>query len=932
MTQDVGTQAEHPPQHATMTEEILLSLNQIVWAIALPAYELLHISPSIESICGCSAHQLMQKPKLWLTVLHRDDRAATIRWLHSLQPAMPAEHQFRIATATGSIEWVHCRAVLVNDDLNQSQKPSVHHIRGVACIIGSSQDTTTESPEQPASTTPSSASPFSAIEDISDRKRSKDELHQAQAMLRLIIDNIPQRILWKDRDLKYLGCNLSQAKVSGLASPDDIVGKTDYDLPWTREQADYYRACDRRVMEQNQPEFAISEKQRQSDGHIRWLEANKIPLHDAQGNVIGVLGTVEDVTTRWQAEKALKQQVHREHTLNQVIQAIRDSLDVPTIFQSAKRPIAELFNAHRVCILHYLSSENIWQLTTECQEHDILSKGFNAALQTLYDQGIEHLEQGNIVVVPYEQLRDYAVGQEDSIRAEASLPHPSEATQTPEHCTFIPLLVSHDAETLFQQPAQTNLTCHYLWGCLCIMTSAPNTVLDDVEQELARVIANQLAIAIHQSELYQRIQAFNQKLERTVQQRTNELQHALVVEAMLKRIIDKVRHSLDERHILQSVVKELAETLVLDCCNTAIYDHDARLVHIQQECITINLRSIQGQIESFSDRPEIYRQLLSGIAFQYSQLLAEDFRPDYTPTILCFPIISSDQVVGDLWLYRPRYATFSKLEVNVVEQIVSQCAIAIRQARLYQAAQAQVNELERLNHMKDDFLSTVSHELRTPVANIKMAAQMLEIMIARCQEEPDEQLRTYLQILQDEAQQEMELINDLLDLQHLNAGTRPLELVNVELQEWIPHIVESFQLRAEKHQQAIAIQVDDDLPSIYSDLVSLQRIMSELLNNACKYTPPGEAISLRAWSPRPDQVAIAVSNTGVHIAPSELSRIFDKFYRIPQSDRWKHGGTGLGLALVRELTHHLSGTITVTSENNITCFTIYLPLYAQGRS
>lgn len=1096
MLQDVETQAEKNPQQVALTEEILLSLNQIVWAIALPTYEVIHISPSIESVCGCSARQLMNKPRLWLTVLHREDRSHVLHWFNTLPKATPSEHQFRIIAADGSIHWIHCHAVLVQSDINPNQTSPLRRsascsVQGIARLIpplprgvmlsADSGSTRPASVHPEPTRTPETSSPriqlsyeqdfraifeqaglgiahvdcsgrylrvnqrfcdmlgyseaellqrsfrdithrddlhkdchkhsalfdgrlshfthekryvhkdgrclwvnlsasllrdhqgtvvgdIAIIEDISDRKRSEDELRRSQHMLRLIIDNIPQRIFWKDKNLRYLGCNLSQAKASGLQAPSEIVGKTDNDLPWTTEQADYYRRWDQRVMAQNVAEFAIPETQRQSDGQLVWLEANKIPLHDAEGNVIGILGTVEDVTTRRQAERALQQQLHREKVLNHVIQAIRDSLDVPTIFQTAKQHITDLFGAQRVCILRYLSRENLWQVTTECPDHDIISDGFSIALNHRGGFGIDHVRQGHIIVLPYEQVcgcvhgsmaatttgrppctvptTDERMASHSSVE-EPLLDEPLDAEDADEsadesldadeslpsgQCIFIPLLVSHDTETLFRQDEQPNATAHHLWGCLCIITATSDDVLDEVEQELARVIANQLAIAIQQSELYQRIQSFNQELERTVQQRTNELQHALVVEAMLKRIIDNVRNSLDEHHILHAVVKELAETLVLDCCNTGMYDHDAGLVHIQQEHMTIEMRSVQGQVESFGDRPEIYRQLLSGIAFQYSQLYIEEFRPDYTPTILCFPIIISEHVVGDLWLYRPRYATFCATEVSAVEQIVSQCAIAIRQARLYQAAQAQVHELERLNRMKDDFLSTVSHELRTPIANIKMAAQMLEITMEQCKENPNDQVCTYLKILQDEAQQEMELINDLLDLQHLSAGTRPLEPVNLDLREWIPHIAESFQVRATEHDQAIAIQIDDDLPCIYSDLVSLQRIVSELLNNACKYTPPSETITLTAWSPQRDVVAIAVSNTGVEIAPTELSRIFDKFYRIPQSDRWKHGGTGLGLALVRELTHHLDGTITATSENNTTCFTIQLPLYAQGRS
>lgn len=267
-------------------------------------------------------------------------------------------------------------------------------------------------------------------------------------------------------------------------------------------------------------------------------------------------------------------------------------------------------------------------------------------------------------------------------------------------------------------------------------------------------------------------------------------------------------------------------------------------------------------------------------------------------------------------------------------QVANQCAIAIRQARLYQAAQAQVTELEKLNCLKDDFLSTISHELRTPIANIKMAIQMLEISLSNLSNSLGElsqpegllsQFTHYFKILKEECCRELNLIQDLLDLQYLNAGTHYLEPTTVELHDWIPHIIEPFEARACSQQQTLQVHLMPDLPLLSVDLSSLTRILSELVNNACKYTPPNETITIAAHA-EAGILHLSASNSGVEIPTEELPRIFDKFYRIPNSDRWKHGGTGLGLALVKALVEHLSGSIEVTSTNNLTCFIVKLPI------
>jgi two-component system, cell cycle sensor histidine kinase and response regulator CckA len=128
----------------------------------------------------------------------------------------------------------------------------------------------------------------------------------AEEMLQMVMDSIPQYIFWKNRHFVYLGCNRNFAQAAGVGEPEKIKGKTDYDLAWKKEEADFFRECDRRVMENDQPEYHIIEPQYQAGGKQAWLDTNKIPLHDSDGNVVGILGTYEDITERIKTEEALK--------------------------------------------------------------------------------------------------------------------------------------------------------------------------------------------------------------------------------------------------------------------------------------------------------------------------------------------------------------------------------------------------------------------------------------------------------------------------------------------------------------------------------------------------------------------------------------------------------------------------------------------------
>jgi signal transduction histidine kinase len=283
--------------------------------------------------------------------------------------------------------------------------------------------------------------------------------------------------------------------------------------------------------------------------------------------------------------------------------------------------------------------------------------------------------------------------------------------------------------------------------------------------------------------------------------------------------------------------------------------------------------------------------------------------------------------LGDLWLVNQAVTGFDDREISLVQHVATQCAIALRQALLFQQSQAQVAELERLSQLKDDFLSTVSHELRSPLSNIKMAIQMLEVTLETESEPPpvleESNLGRYLQILKDECQREISLINDLLDLARLDAATEPLVPTRINLQTWLAQIVPPFEERAIAQDQRLRVVTKDNL-SLKTDLSRLERIVGELLNNACKYTPPKGFMMVEVTQEKTELV-IRVSNSGVEIPEDERDRVFDKFYRIPKNDPWKHGGTGLGLALVKKLTERIGATIEVESATGQTIFAIRFP-------
>ncbi|MGK7924203.1 MAG: PAS domain S-box protein [Spirulina sp.] len=136
----------------------------------------------------------------------------------------------------------------------------------------------------------------------------REKHSESERFWRSAIDNIPQAVFWKDRHSVYLGCNQYMARAAGLSEPEEIVGKTDRDLPWSPEEAEFYRQGDRRVLESGTPTLAIIEPQPQADGSQRWSKTNKIPVRDDDGNIIGILGIFTDISDRIKTEEQLKRQ------------------------------------------------------------------------------------------------------------------------------------------------------------------------------------------------------------------------------------------------------------------------------------------------------------------------------------------------------------------------------------------------------------------------------------------------------------------------------------------------------------------------------------------------------------------------------------------------------------------------------------------------
>ncbi|MGF1495440.1 MAG: PAS domain S-box protein, partial [Elainellaceae cyanobacterium] len=687
--------------------------------------------------------------------------------------------------------------------------------------------------------------------------------------------------------------------------PEEAIGKNPRDLVKSGLQdSGFYRQLWQQVLAGRVWRGELIN--RRKDGSLYHESMTITPVYSCQNRVSHFIAVKQDITERKRLEAAVSHEVQRERMIHFIKQHIRESLDLLEILQTTVQEVRRFLKTDRV-IIYRLNPD--WSGV-------VVVESVATGWMTIRDQEITDSCFVETQGSAFHNNRVYAVA---DVRA-ASF---SECYR--QLLEWMQVRAKLVVPIFRSGMAQEN----QLWGLLIAHQCRGPRPWESSETKLLQQLSEQLAIAIQQSELYEQVQTLNGNLERQVEIRTAELQQSLHFESLLKRITDKVRDSLDEAQILQTVVEELATGLALGSCNTGIYSHEQTVSTVAYEA-THTLASVQGLTFAIADafNYDIYPQLFQGQVCQFCDALPNSVRPDRRLfTILACPIWDDQGILGDLWLFKPRGDVFNDLEVRLVRQVANQCAIALRQSRLYQTAQEQVRELERLNQLKDDFLSTISHELRTPIASIKLATQMLEMSLQRLGvlDDPSSSISQYFSILKKEGQREISLIDDLLDLTRIDTEMEPINLTAVDLQSLMPHIAEPFVERTRQHQQGFDLTIPNDLPIITTDLTYLERCVTELLDNACKYTPPGERIALSVQADK--TLALSVSNSGIEISEEERDRIFDKFYRIPNHDPWKHSGTGLGLALVKKMVRCLGGTLTVASgPEQGTTFTIHLAL------
>jgi signal transduction histidine kinase len=447
--------------------------------------------------------------------------------------------------------------------------------------------------------------------------------------------------------------------------------------------------------------------------------------------------------------------------------------------------------------------------------------------------------------------------------------------------------------------------------------------------ELLKTFADQAVIAIENGRLFRELQARTRELTRSVE----ELQ-------ALSAVSRTVSSTLDLPTVLTTIVNRAVQ--LSGAAGGVIYEYDEstpefalQASHRMPEALVEILRAApirlgEGATGQAALRrepvqlPDIGDEQAYGATRIRTVLLGLGYR-----SVLAVPLLSEQRILGVLTVWRQAAGLFPDDVVNLLQTFASQSAVAIQNARLFREIEDKSRLLEAASRHKSEFLANMSHELRTPLNAI---LGFSEVLAERMFGEVNEKQAEYLQDILSSGRHLLSLINDILDLSKVEAGRLELELGRFSLPAALDNALTLVRERATRHGIRLTETVDPGVGDIVADERKMKQILLNLLSNAVKFTPEGGRVDLTTTAAA-DVITIAVSDTGIGIAPEDQASIFEEFRQVGRDDARKQEGTGLGLTLAKKFVELHGGRIWVESEvGQGSTFSFTLPVRPDGES
>jgi adenylate cyclase len=437
------------------------------------------------------------------------------------------------------------------------------------------------------------------------------------------------------------------------------------------------------------------------------------------------------------------------------------------------------------------------------------------------------------------------------------------------------------------------------------------------------MVADQAALALSQAYAYEQVRALAKR------------------EALINTITSAIRSSLDPQDIFAAITQQLGQALQVDGCVLSLWTEEDEFVQCvglydsfqnsenlgrhspaqalpdpdnnsskNNHLLPLRLPYAQASIQ---ENPILQQMLqthepvvIGNVSHSPSNVQGFDL-PLKMParSLMVVPLLADGKCIGSITLHEgKKVRQWLSSDIDLAKAVAAQAAIAVQQSHLYQKTRQQAERLLELDKQKTEFFQNISHEFRTPITLIQGP---LESAVTAGEGLSYSQSAIALR----NSRRLLRLVNQLLDLQRLDAGRMQPSFRPCNIVEFVSQIVESFRPYCEKKGLQLVTQLDE-CSTVYLDMEKFDKVVYNLLSNAMKFTPEGGTISVRLKSEH-DRCILQVKDTGIGIVKEQIPHLFERFRQAEGSANRSYEGSGLGLALVKELVELHGGQVTVES-------------------
>jgi len=878
-----------------------------------------------ERLFGYTAGEAIGRPLLQLTVApdHADE------FLHEFETIRRGER-------TGHMETVRVRKGGTPIDVSVTASPIVD---AAGRTVGAS----------------------ATLHDITERKHADARLRASRDLLQTVVENIPLRVFWKDAGLRFLGCNHRFAQDAGKSSPQELIGKDDFEMGW-HDQAEQYRADDQRVMDSGMPVLGLEEPQTTPDGGTIWLRTSKVPLRAADGKAFGVLGIYDDITERRQAEQ--RQRLFRtllDHSSDSIEVIDPSTMRFLDINETGCRALG--YSREELLTLRVPDIDPVLDEDAIETVQEQIGQSGNARIESVHrrkDGSTFPVEVSATLIEldrPYlvsivrditERRRTEAIEHLQSERAHAMLELPQAAErleevaflqyglELAERVTGSEIAFGHflndDQETI-ELVAWSRRTLdgyctaaydrHYpvsqagVWAD-ALRQRAP-VVINDYpawpdkhglpagHADLRRLIS----VPVIEAGKVVMLAGIGNKAEPYTELDVESLR--LIANAIWR--IAERRRGLEALRASEARYRALAANM-----NDGLAVYQA--VDDGADFVFVELNQAGKQISRAVGDQLVGRRITEAFPGVAAMGLLDAMRRVYhsgTPEQLPERIYQDQRLThwADNYVYRLPSGELVVVYSDVTQRKRTAAELEQYRSHLEELVETRTRELERArataeaaNAAKSAFVASMSHEIRTPLNAILGFTHLLR------QAAIDPAQRLKLDKIVGASRHLLAVINDILDFSKIDAGKLALSPADFALDRMLDNVVSMIRPRLRGKGLEISVDRDAVPPVLVGDATRLAQALLNYLSNAVKFTEQGRIsvrVSVAEETAGDLLVRFEVSDTGIGIMPEKLAGLFAAFEQVDATTARRYGGTGLGLAITRRLAYLMDGETGATS-------------------